>query len=142
MQPNELVGIYNHVRRMGGYRPEAMTDIAGMMISVVRFKTDGIRVFAIARQYDLEDDTQNWTLGFKMLDTGKKGPPVDDGLILWLRRPPKPTLDLYDARRNGDFIVGDPRVLHILGNYDAYQRDAALLRMFTSEWEHPTHAYL
>jgi hypothetical protein len=125
MDHEEIAGIYNHIRKMGGYRFEARTVIAGMMILARRWTASSQSNFSVSREED-----NNWALVFTIIPeygANRNTRSMNNVCI----RMDKQSINLRPSPNK----IGRMQVLRIEGDYDAFQHDWTLLKMFSSEWE-------
>lgn len=119
------IGIYNFIRRSGGYRTAAHSEVGGIPLTATRYTYAGKRNFSITRPGPTE-----WSMKFVVVSPRYVEP---DTKKLWLRKPST----TWVAEVGEDFIHGRASVFAITGNYDSYKHDMALLRMFDSVWGEP-----
>lgn len=124
----EIAGLFNYIRLVGSVL-QNKADLAGMWFygtyQTVRGGTRRDNIYTITRLADFMDHPQEhpypWSIEFMVTDL------TDDQMA------------------NGDYVrvhtfrhvsrPGGIKVLRINGDYDAFMKDAALIRMFSSVFE-------
>lgn len=129
MESKEIAALYNHIRRMGGYRGNTRTDISGMMFEASKRKV-GLGFIMTVFRID-EAGYKPWGLEFvlkpyhRVFDTTHP-----DDVQINMFRPIPDSINRFQAT-----IMG--RLSHVThhGDYEAEQHDCSLLRMFACEWD-------